>query len=247
VVAGVPLAAMLLAGAALGQEHHCADCHFAQALEPPASIHLSEWQSSAHGRADVPCSGCHGGDPTTFEPLRAHAGVLSSGNPGSPTHWRNLPRTCGGCHPGAWEAFQSSRHLGLLDSGERGPTCATCHGSVAAHLLSSKGLERACRSCHREGREAGHADYPALARDLHERIVEVRELLRPALRMVRAEPEEARRLDLERRYRAAEAPLREVVERAHSFELDGFEERLSAAAGRARELLGELARGPGDR
>ena len=65
----------------------CADCHFANSTAA-SRWHLSEWDHSAHGRADVGCEGCHGGDPSTFESFlahRGHAGRAKSGEPG-PSH-----------------------------------------------------------------------------------------------------------------------------------------------------------------
>ena len=70
----------------------CADCHFAN----PMSVsrwHLSEWDHSAHGRANVGCEKCHGGDPTTFDPFRAHQNILGSRNPASPLNPRNVATT----------------------------------------------------------------------------------------------------------------------------------------------------------
>ena len=43
-------------------QSRCADCHFAN----PGSVsanHLSEWDLSGHGRKNVGCETCHGGDP----------------------------------------------------------------------------------------------------------------------------------------------------------------------------------------
>ena len=59
---------------------------------------------------DVGCDSCHGGNPDTFESLRAHRGVLSSFNPSSPVHRTQLPATCGACHVGPYVNFQASRH-----------------------------------------------------------------------------------------------------------------------------------------
>lgn len=68
----------------------CADCHIAN----PGSMsgtHLAEWDLSAHGRRNVGCEACHGGDPTSFEPFVAHRGVLARSNLASPVHRRNEP------------------------------------------------------------------------------------------------------------------------------------------------------------
>jgi hypothetical protein len=56
-----------------------------------SGTHLAEWDLSAHGRRNVGCEACHGGDPTSFEPFVAHRGVLARSNPASPVHRRNEP------------------------------------------------------------------------------------------------------------------------------------------------------------
>lgn len=89
------VAGLLLAGDAGAQsQSRCADCHFAN----PGSIsvaHLSEWDLSAHGRRNVGCESCHGGDPKSFEPFVAHRDILARNNPASSVHRTNLPKTCG--------------------------------------------------------------------------------------------------------------------------------------------------------
>lgn len=237
------VSAALLASRIDAQQNACADCHFADPQGAPGGSHLYAWQSSAHGRADIACSECHGGDPTTYDAFRAHRDVLSSSNPSSPTHWRNLPRTCGRCHPAALAEFGKSRHSELLAAGERAPTCATCHGPAAAFLLSSKGLARTCRECHREGRPAGHPEHPEIARELHDRVVAVRDLLKAARRLIRETDDPARREELDRAYAEAEAPLREAVVRAHSFRFEGSEGLLDDADEKAHELLRQVTRG----
>ena len=125
----------------------CADCHFA-AVAPPAPEHVAEWDNSAHSRNNVGCEKCHGGDPTTFESLPAHRGILGSANPASPVNRQNLPRTCGTCHAGPLAAFQKSRHFALLEKGDTNvPVCATCHGAAGFNRPSPKALEASAR-CH---------------------------------------------------------------------------------------------------
>ena len=82
----------LRASTARAQSSSCVDCHYAN---PDAPCHLSEWKRSAHGRHDVGCEKCHGGDPTVYDAFRAHLGILGSRNPSSPVNRVNLPRTCG--------------------------------------------------------------------------------------------------------------------------------------------------------
>jgi hypothetical protein len=102
---------------AAAQQSRCADCHFSRP-DAPAPDHYSDWDRSAHGRNNVGCEKCHGGDATTFEPFVAHGGILNSVNPASPVNRRNLSATCGTCHVGPFVGFQKSQHFALLEKGD---------------------------------------------------------------------------------------------------------------------------------
>jgi hypothetical protein len=168
---------ILISFLAQGQRSRCADCHSAN-LNAPNRRHLEDWERSAHGRSGVGRELCHGGDSSTFEPFLAHRGVLNSRNPASPTHWRNPPQTCGSCHPEPYRAFQESHHHDMLAQGHDGvPGCASCHGNVAAQLLTPRGLYSQCSSCHGEGRSASRPEYPAGARLFLELVRDVRSAL----------------------------------------------------------------------
>jgi hypothetical protein len=233
-----------LAPALSAAPNHCADCHFASGLGR-GGAHLADWERSPHGRADVGCEKCHGGDPTTFDAYRAHRDVLNARNPASPVHPANLPRTCGGCHPPALAAFQKSRHYEMLrEASDGGPTCSTCHGEVAAILASPKTLEGRCRSCHGVGKRAPRADYPPEARRVLEQVQDVRDLLRQAMPLIRRTKDVERREDLQAIYRAAEAPLADAVAAGHAFVFAQSEERLASARERAEALLELLANPP---
>jgi hypothetical protein len=230
---------------ALFPQSRCADCHFAS-LDPPAPDHLHEWDLSPHSRSNVGCEVCHGGDPTTFEKFHAHQGVLSPRDPASPVHRGNLSGTCGSCHPGPFIAFQKSRHFELLRQGDRAaPTCATCHGAVAAHLLSPKGLESQCAQCHGRGRAAERPEYTVQARRMLEAALEVRGSLDQAWQLMRRIREEPRRSELERAYRQAELPWVRAVDAGHQFVFDDLEDQLALARDRTEALLERLAN-PGE-
>src|SRR5262245_55090333 len=108
----------------------CADCHVATPAAPAAS-HVSAWDRSPPGRANVGCQACKAGNPGPSEPALAHRGILPPADRKSPVHRLNIPATCGSCHRGQFAAFQDSRHYKLLRSGnDEGPTCVTCHGEV---------------------------------------------------------------------------------------------------------------------
>jgi hypothetical protein len=224
------------------QQSSCGDCHIANLQADPLPEHTYDWESSAHGRNAVGCEKCHDGDATTFESFLAHRGILTSRNPASPTHRTNLPRTCGKCHIGPYVEFQKSRHNDILqESRGEGPTCSTCHGPVAARLLSPRSLERQCASCHGPDGVHPNSDYPPEGRILLQEVRAVRELLAPVPRLIRGVKDEARKKVLEAQYEQAQVPLREAVHSAHAFVFVQMRERLAAAKERSEALLTELA------
>ena len=82
------LAAGIWAAPAAAQTSTCADCHFANPDAPRRGL-LSDWDRSAHGRQNVGCEKCHGGNPTSFEKLVAHKGIIGPGDRKSPVHRAN--------------------------------------------------------------------------------------------------------------------------------------------------------------
>lgn len=224
------------------QESLCADCHFANPQADPAPDHLLEWERSPHGRENVGCETCHKGNPATSESFLAHQGILTSRNPSSPVHENNLPRTCGACHTGAFVAFQRSRHFELLNEGiEDGPTCSTCHGAVAASLLSPRRLQAQCESCHGQDAEFPQPDVAFQGRLLLEEAALVRDLLSQASELIERIDDDSRRVQLEQARQQAEVPLTEAVQSAHAFVFDQMRERLTTARERSVALLNELA------
>lgn len=232
---------LLQSNTADAQQSRCADCHFANPETIPAPDHLYDWDRSAHRRGNVGCEACHGGDASTFESTLAHRGILGSGNPASPTHRGNIPRTCGSCHPGPFTNFQQSQHYALLTGGDRDvPVCVTCHGDVAANLLSPGALEKRCDRCHGDDGLAPRPGRAADARALMEGASDVRESLRAAQQLIRRIRDPARRAELEEDYAQAEVPLIQARQAGHRFVFDALEERLGVARQRAADLLGRL-------
>jgi hypothetical protein len=224
------------------QENRCADCHIANPQSDPVPEHTYDWEMSAHGRNVVGCEKCHDGDATSFESFLAHCGILTSRNPASPTYRTNLPRTCGKCHIGPFVEFQKSRHYQLLqESRGEGPTCSTCHGPVAARLLSPRALEKRCDTCHDANGVFPNSDFAPQGRILLEEVQAIRELLAPAPRLIGRVKDPARRGELEAAYQQAQVPLKEAVHSAHAFVFDQMRERLKAAKERSDALLTELA------
>lgn len=248
---GLLMALLALAAPSSAQISRCADCHIAN-IESPAAAwssfairHLNDWDHSPHQRAGVGCERCHGGDATTFEPVRAHQGMLNARNPGSPVHRANLPQTCGTCHTGPFVAFQKSEHYQRLRAGDRSvPTCSTCHGEVGATLFSPRGLEQMCATCHgptgahpRPGRAADAARLLGGIRDVRVTLAEARSLIRRV-------KDPARRQAFEEAWRQAEVPLIEAAQAGHEFVFDQLTERLATARQRAEALMDALANQP---
>jgi hypothetical protein len=222
-------------------QSRCADCHFANPGSVSAS-HLSEWDLSGHGRKNVGCERCHGGDPRSFEPFVAHQDILARTNPASPVHPTNLPKTCGTCHAGPLVAFQRSKHYELLRAGNKnGPTCTTCHGEAAGNRLSPKALEGQCATCHGAGKIAPHPEFPARARLADEGLREARALLKDARHAIARVKDTARRASLEQAAQQAEVPIIEATQAGHAFVYDQLDERLTTARARLAALFERLA------
>lgn len=222
-------------------QSRCADCHFANPGSVSAS-HLSEWDLSGHGRKNVGCETCHGGDPRSFEPFVAHKDILARTNPASPVHPTNLPKTCGTCHTGPLVAFQRSKHYELLRAGNKnGPTCTTCHGEAAGNRLSPKALEGQCATCHGAGKIAPHPEFPARARLADEGLREARALLKDARHAIARVKDTARRASLEQAAQQAEVPIIEATQAGHAFVYDQLDERLTTARARLAALFERLA------
>jgi hypothetical protein len=247
--------AALAAGAVVGrvpdaaaQGSRCADCHIANA--PSAATnwsgfalrHLQDYDTSPHARNKAGCDRCHGGNPNTFEKFLAHKDMLPPSSPASPVNKVNLPRTCGVCHTGPFVAFQKSEHHTLLQAGDdRGPTCSTCHGEVAANLLSPTALGKQCARCHGEGQPQAR---PGRAEDAELLMAEIREVragLNEARTIIRRIKNKNVRATFEEQYRQAEVPVIEARNAGHEFVFDNLKERLGRARQRTEALIDALA------
>jgi len=241
-VAGLLMAALALTHAhqALAQQGGCVGCHMSRP-DIRGGRHVTERDTGPHGRHDVGCEACHGGDPTTLDPLRAHRGMLHRSHPASPVGRISLPGTCGGCHAGPFTAFQKSRHYELVRAGDRdAPTCATCHGEVAGMLLSPRQLEAQCASCHGVGRVAPNNDLPVEGRLMLQGIRDARAQLKEAEALIRRINDPSRRAAFEEAALDANAPLVAATSDGHAFVFTGLQERLALARQRIAALYDRL-------
>lgn len=159
--------ALALAPAPLRADGTCLSCHVSHVdarLRAPA--HALE--DDVHGRAEITCSDCHGGDPS--EPsVRAHD--LGAGFVGRPAPL-GVTALCSRCHDGSDARapavvieYRSGRHGRALAEGHVAATCTSCHGAhgvqrpserdrdTPRELASGGSAERhriasACMGCH---------------------------------------------------------------------------------------------------
>ena len=236
------LGAFLVAGSASAQQDsRCADCHFARP-DAPAQEHLREWDLSPHGRNNVGCQKCHGGNENTTESFLAHRGILSPSNPDSPVNRVKLPSTCGGCHVGPFVAFQDSRHYQLLQTGDhRGPTCSTCHGEVDGQLLSPKALEARCNECHGPKGTAPRSDRAKQVRELYDGLHVVREQIKLAESFIKRVNDKTRKQELTEELDQAKVPMTRAISAGHKYVYDDLQASLATAQQRAEALLAKLA------
>lgn len=131
------------------RNNNCVSCHSTVAEPLHVSSRYYEWQNSRHQLRGVGCDKCHGGNPATNDPKRAHVGVLSVDDPRSALHYRNQPETCGQCHQNVVQAFVQSEHYQKLKGLGLGASCNTCHAHMATQVLySPKATAELCARCH---------------------------------------------------------------------------------------------------
>ena len=150
----------------------CRDCHKDEKFRVQNKKiydYYREWQGSAHDRAGLSCTACHGGDPSKQSAEEAHKGMLPQSHPDSPFHFANIPRTCGGCHPQILARFEKSRHYEQLKAKGRGPSCVTCHGALDTRVYYTTVVERSCAKCH-NSKTRNHPEIVAQAREILGRL-----------------------------------------------------------------------------
>ncbi len=113
---------------------------------------LENYTESIHGRGlaqsgltvTATCTNCH----------TAH-GVLPAANPESSVNPRNIPGTCGTCHHGIQEMFETSIHAQLVGKTDKPlPVCSDCHTSHTIKRADAEGFKQEimekCGRCHEE-------------------------------------------------------------------------------------------------
>lgn len=131
------------------RNNNCVICHATVAEPLHISSRFYEWQNSHHQMRGIGCDKCHGGNPATNDPKRAHDGVLNVDDPRSALHYRNQPETCGKCHQNVVKAFVQSEHYQKLKGLGLGASCNTCHAHMATQVVTSpKATADMCARCH---------------------------------------------------------------------------------------------------
>lgn len=132
----------------------CGDCHKQHRTPTPGGHegkeYVEAYLDSVHGRAvsqaglvvAATCVDCHG----------SHE-ILPSNNTYSTVYREHVPQTCGRCHAGIAEVFQTSIHGQRLAEGSaRAPVCTDCHTAHGITRASTPGFMRdiveECGDCH---------------------------------------------------------------------------------------------------
>jgi len=125
---------------------NCASCHDDVGVKYHDSIH---WRArDKAGLVVAPsCADCHG-----KHDIRAKAG------PQARVFRANIPATCGGCHAGIREHYDSSVHAAALKSGNpKAPVCIDCHTAHDIQRADTDAWRAAvtkeCGGCHAESQK----------------------------------------------------------------------------------------------
>jgi cytochrome b subunit of formate dehydrogenase len=129
---------------AVNQIRTCGSCHEKMMTGYLASQHARALLIS--GLVSAPsCTACHG----PAHEIRKH------GDAASPASVARVPESCGSCHKGVLEQWQSSKHGQLWKQGGKGgPVCTTCHEAHAIKSPVSAEMRQHfpsdCGNCHED-------------------------------------------------------------------------------------------------
>ncbi|MGA1874441.1 MAG: hypothetical protein ACMUIA_02415 [bacterium] len=140
----------------------CVICH--NQLGKEKAQWVKQWQESVHGKNNVTCPACHGGDPSSFNKPK----IKGTGYLGKPSRI-DIPEFCSRCHANpSWmrqynkrtdqfSQYKTSKHgKGLFQNNDtKVATCVDCHGkhNIAgvndpASLANHKNIAETCATCH---------------------------------------------------------------------------------------------------
>jgi hypothetical protein len=146
-------------------KNSCFDCHVEL---DEKNVQISQaWQLSVHGKAEIGCADCHGGDPSTNDLILS----MSSENSFIGDLTRNqTPGICGGCHSDVermrqynlptdqYAKYIQSIHGAKIKEGDISVAiCVDCHGSHDVKKVADPtsavyplNIPALCASCHSE-------------------------------------------------------------------------------------------------
>ena len=217
----------------------CVECHGdASFLVTNKKLYdyFQRWGSSVHKQEGVTCVDCHGGNPRSPDKEKAHGGDLDAAKANSAVNFRNIPKTCGGCHEDIYEGFRKSTHFEHVvskDQEDQGPTCVTCHGSLNVAVLNVNTVEETCRKCHNEETE-NSPENAEEARALLNRFLSIHRYYRYIAR--RGEPTETKRF-----FEEFDAQIHDLSVTWHTFDLDAIGEKTEAVLEGLRAKREEVA------
>lgn len=225
----------------------CVACHKEVAVGDDLQIwyqnQFIHWYGSVHGRKDVTCEKCHGGNPGLMDKRQAHQGIKSSKDPKSPIYYKNLPETCGSCHKGVYQQFIQSHHYKNLKTEQLVPTCTTCHGfEMDIGAVRPLQLVGRCTICHNTMRGV-KPEVADLARQSLEEVSQVEQDIQKAQTVIDLAREEGLQpTNAEEHLRMARSRLQKTGELWHTFQLDAFKKELMEIRELARKAYSDAKR-----
>jgi formate-dependent nitrite reductase cytochrome c552 subunit len=217
----------------------CVECHGSTSFlvtNKKLYDYFQRWSSSVHKQEEVTCVDCHGGNPRSPDKEKAHGGDLDEAQANSTVNFRNIPKTCGGCHEDIYQGFRESTHFEHVvskDQEDQGPTCVTCHGSINVAVLNVNTVEETCRNCHNQETE-NSPENAEEARALLNRFLSIHRYYRYITR--RGDPAETKRF-----FEEFDVQIHDLSVTWHTFDLDAIDEKTEAVLQKLRAKREEVA------
>jgi formate-dependent nitrite reductase cytochrome c552 subunit len=217
----------------------CVECHGSTSFlvtNKKLYDYFQRWSSSVHKQEEVTCVDCHGGNPQSPDKEKAHGGDLDEAQANSTVNFRNIPKTCGGCHEDIYKGFRESTHFEHVvskDQEDQGPTCVTCHGSINVAVLNVNTVEETCRNCHNQETE-NSPENAEEARALLNRFLSIHRYYRYITK--RGDPAETKRF-----FEEVDAQIHDLSVTWHTFDLDAIGEKTEAVLQKLRAKREEVA------